>query len=125
MVYSEFESVHPWVAFLVDLVILQINFIKTIFGAFFRYLFKSKKSVRHEIVLITGSGKGLGRQLAIEFAKLGSLLVLLDNNDNENKKTVDLIKAIGCSSTRIYAYHCDLKYCLKIILIQPSSTYFN
>ncbi len=53
--------------------------------------------------------KGLGRQLAIEFAKLGSILVLLDIDDNENRKTVELIKATGHSSKRVYAYHCDLK----------------
>ena len=58
---------------------------------------------------MTGSAKGLGRQIAVEFAKLGSTLILIDIDDVENKKTLELIKACGLSSKRIFAYHCDLK----------------
>jgi all-trans-retinol dehydrogenase (NAD+) len=47
--------------------------------------------------------------LAIEFAKRGSILILLDMDDNENSKTVDMLKATGLNSKRIYAYHCDLR----------------
>ncbi len=50
-----------------------------------------------------------GRQLAIEFAKRGSILVLLDIDDTENSKTVELLKTTGLNSKRIYAYHCDLR----------------
>ena len=95
--------------FLIDLIVLQINFIKSYIGAVFRYLFRTQKSVRHEIVLITGSAKGLGRHLALEFAKLGSILVLIDVDDSENEKTIQLLKSEGLHSKRIFAYHCDLK----------------
>lgn len=101
-------EVHPYIAFIVDLIILQISFIKIMITSVYRYLFQTKKSVRHEIVLITGSAKGLGRQLAIEFASLGSILILLDNNDKENQKTIELVKAKGLSNRHIFAYHCDL-----------------
>jgi hypothetical protein len=50
-----------------------------------------------------------GRQLALEFAKRGSILVLIDIDDEENNKTVALAKISGLSSKRIYAYHCDLR----------------
>lgn len=101
-------EVHPWIVFVIDLFILQINFIKMMTIAVYRYLFQTKKSVRHEIVLITGSAKGLGRHLAIEFASLGSILVLIDNDDKENQKTIELVKARGLSHKYIFAYHCDL-----------------
>jgi len=80
------------------------------FWTIFYFVFSpTEKYVRNEIVLITGTAKGLGRQLAIEFAKRGSIIVLLDIDDNENSKTVELVKATGLSSKRIFAYHCDLK----------------
>lgn len=45
------------------------------FWTVFYFVFNpTEKYVRNEIVLITGAAKGLGRQLAIEFAKRGSIL---------------------------------------------------
>lgn len=41
---------------------------------------KAKKSVAGEIVLITGAGKGLGRELSLRFAKLGATVVIWDIN---------------------------------------------
>ncbi len=141
---SELKA-NPWVAFLIDLLVLFVNLIKIWTWTVFRYLFKTKKSVNHEIVLITGSAKGLGnycvnlskilqylsfnylilltgRQLAIEFAKLGSVLVLIDSDDQENKKTVDLIKSKGLNHKKVFAYHCDLRFLLLSILF---TVYFN
>ncbi|EYC11711.1 hypothetical protein Y032_0050g2060 [Ancylostoma ceylanicum] len=56
-----------------------------------------RKSVKGETVLITGSGSGLGRGMAIEFAKLGSKIVLWDINEKgnmETKKMLDDLKAV-------------------------------
>ncbi|CAF1592757.1 unnamed protein product, partial [Didymodactylos carnosus] len=46
-----------------------------------------RKSIRNEIVLITGSGGALGRSLAIEFSKYGAFLCLWDNDDMNNQQT--------------------------------------
>lgn len=45
-------------------------------------LFKDlpKKSVANKIILITGAGSGVGREMAIRFAKLNAILVLWDIN---------------------------------------------
>ncbi|KHJ92693.1 hypothetical protein OESDEN_07413 [Oesophagostomum dentatum] len=56
-----------------------------------------RKSVKGEVVLITGTGSGLGRLMAIEFAKLGAKLVLWDINEKTNletKKMLDDLKAV-------------------------------
>nr|CDJ94167.1 C. briggsae CBR-DHS-3 protein [Haemonchus contortus] len=50
-----------------------------------------RKSVKGEVVLITGSGSGLGRGMAIQFAKLGAKLVLWDINEKGNLETKQIL----------------------------------
>ncbi|XP_043101251.1 epidermal retinol dehydrogenase 2 [Puntigrus tetrazona] len=64
-----------------------------------------KKDVSGETVLLTGAGGGIGRLMALEFARLGALLVLWDINEEGNKETARLIKETH--GARAYAYTCD------------------
>ena len=41
---------------------------------------RSRKDVADEVVLVTGAGSGLGRLMAIEFAKRNAVVVLWDVN---------------------------------------------
>ncbi|KAL4842885.1 hypothetical protein H8958_021312 [Nasalis larvatus] len=66
---------------------------------------KTKKNVAGEIVLITGAGSGLGRQLAIHFARLGAILVLWDINQEGNTETCRLAKENG--GEKVFPYTCD------------------
>ncbi|KAM5157426.1 epidermal retinol dehydrogenase 2 [Mantella aurantiaca] len=64
-----------------------------------------RKNVAGELVLITGAGSGLGRLLALEFARLGATLVLWDINEEGNKETSRLAKKNG--GVRVHTYTCD------------------
>ncbi|XP_027494260.1 epidermal retinol dehydrogenase 2-like [Corapipo altera] len=64
-----------------------------------------KKSFAGEIVLITGSANGIGRQVALKFAPLGVTLVLWDIDDKGNKETCRLAQEKGAN--RVFVYHCD------------------
>ncbi|XP_004697833.1 epidermal retinol dehydrogenase 2 [Echinops telfairi] len=66
---------------------------------------KRKKSVAGEIVLITGAGSGLGRQLAIKFARLGAILVLWDINKEGNMETSRQVQENG--GVKVFTYTCD------------------
>ncbi|NXD75100.1 RDHE2 dehydrogenase, partial [Halcyon senegalensis] len=64
-----------------------------------------KKSFAGEIVLITGSANGIGRQVALKFAPLGATLVLWDIDDEGNQETKRLAQQNG--ARRVFTYHCD------------------
>ncbi|GMS93573.1 hypothetical protein PENTCL1PPCAC_15748, partial [Pristionchus entomophagus] len=64
-----------------------------------------RKSVDRQICLITGAGSGLGRMMAIEFAKLGCTLVLWDVNEKGNEETKIML---GKSGVKVYTYTLDL-----------------
>ncbi|XP_011852970.1 PREDICTED: epidermal retinol dehydrogenase 2 isoform X1 [Mandrillus leucophaeus] len=71
----------------------------------FALLPKQQKNVAGEIVLITGAGSGLGRLLALQFARRGSVLVLWDVNKEGNEETCKMAQEAGV--TRVHAYTCD------------------
>lgn len=66
---------------------------------------KPRKNIAGEIILITGTGSGLGRLLALTFARLGAVLVLWDINKEENEETCRMVRDAG--ATRAHAYTCD------------------
>jgi NAD(P)-dependent dehydrogenase (short-subunit alcohol dehydrogenase family) len=50
---------------------------------------------KNRVVVITGSGSGIGRACAAEFAKEGAQVVVADINSEAAKETVQLIEASG------------------------------
>nr|CAD7570469.1 unnamed protein product [Timema californicum] len=54
---------------------------------------------------ITGTGHGIGKELALQFAMLGSTVVCWDINEDNNKKTVDELVHLGYKA---HAYNCDV-----------------
>ncbi|XP_066488350.1 estradiol 17-beta-dehydrogenase 11-like [Tiliqua scincoides] len=57
-----------------------------------------KKSIRGEIVLITGSGHGLGRAIAYEFARQQCRLVLWDINKHGVEETAEECRKLGATA---------------------------
>ncbi|KAM3841715.1 epidermal retinol dehydrogenase 2 isoform 1-T3 [Vipera latastei] len=72
---------------------------------FLSFIYARKKNVAGEIVLITGAGSGMGRLMALKFARLGATLVLWDINLEGIKETARLARKIG--TERVHDYICD------------------
>jgi len=82
--------------------------VHAIIQAISHYIFSTtEKNIRNEIVLITGSGRGLGQQLAVLFAKRGAIVVLCDSSEVGNSQTIELISAIH-NEQRVHSYTCDI-----------------
>ena len=67
-----------------------------------------KKDVTQEIVLITGAGSGIGKLMALKFAKLGAKVVLWDINEEGNETVMKEIKAEG-GVAHAYKVDCSKK----------------
>lgn len=94
--------------------ILKINweFIK----ATYRYVApKRKKSVKGEIVLITGAGRGIGQEVALIYASEGAIVVCVDINEKLNLETVRLISNLGYE--KAHAYTCDVSDYSQVIAL--------
>ncbi|TKR62463.1 hypothetical protein L596_026419 [Steinernema carpocapsae] len=66
-----------------------------------------RKSVLDDVVLITGSGSGLGRMMAIKFAQLGAKIVLWDVNEKGNLETKKMVSKF---TKDVHAYTIDLSH---------------
>ncbi|XP_026758793.2 epidermal retinol dehydrogenase 2-like isoform X1 [Galleria mellonella] len=91
---------------MVDIVWVVVNAIYAVFQTFYE-LFKPPplKSVRLETALVIGSGRGVGREIAIQLADLGAIVLCVDKNKINNDNTVDIIKHKGGSAV---SFTCDI-----------------
>lgn len=91
---------------LIDFIFALKAFVRALMISIWNFFVSPpKKSVTGEIVLITGSGSGIGRQLALEFGKLGAVLILWDIDEESNIETGNLLKK--CDA-QFHLYHCDV-----------------
>jgi len=58
------------------------------------------KSLNDKVVVITGAGSGMGREMALKAAREGALLAISDWNADGLAETVDLCKAAGAKELR-------------------------
>jgi NAD(P)-dependent dehydrogenase (short-subunit alcohol dehydrogenase family) len=58
------------------------------------------KSLENKVVVITGAGSGMGREMAVLGARRGALLAISDWNAEGLAETVELVKAAGARELR-------------------------
>ncbi|XP_013177254.1 PREDICTED: estradiol 17-beta-dehydrogenase 11-like [Papilio xuthus] len=99
-------KVYQGVMLAVEIFILAIKMNITWTLAVIQFFFPPEpKNVKGEIILITGAGHGMGREMALRFGKLGGVVVCVDINPAGNKETVDIVKG---QEGKAHAYQCDV-----------------
>ncbi|XP_034830889.1 epidermal retinol dehydrogenase 2-like [Maniola hyperantus] len=84
--------------------LLKVNY-ETLRGIWKTILPNEPKEVKDDVVLITGTGHGMGREMALRFARLGAILVCVDINATTNEETAEMIKR---EKGRAHSYQCDV-----------------
>lgn len=58
---------------------------------------------KDKVIVLTGAGSGIGRELALQFAAAGARLALSDVNQQGLDQTLAMLAAGGCTTARGYA----------------------
>jgi len=61
------------------------------------------KNIRNKRVVVTGGGYGFGRALALEFARLGCKVGVVDINDVRSKETIIMVEQAGGEGETFHA----------------------
>ncbi|GFR63847.1 retinol dehydrogenase 10 [Elysia marginata] len=69
--------------------------------------FQRRKDVTGWVALVTGSGSGIGRLLAVRLARLGCRVVLWDVNQQANEETADMLR-VHHPGAQVWTYTVDL-----------------
>jgi all-trans-retinol dehydrogenase (NAD+) len=80
---------------LLEVVVLQIKFWFIVLQSVYNTFTAEEREVSRDIVLITGAGHGMGKELALQYSALGATVVCWDINEQLNLDTVNLIKSKG------------------------------
>lgn len=79
-----------------EFIIIHIKFwFLTIESAVRSFLPKQETNVNGEFVFITGTGHGIGKQLALKYSSLGAKIICVDINQKNNEQTVKEIQQSG------------------------------
>ncbi|CAD7079582.1 unnamed protein product [Hermetia illucens] len=99
--------VYQKVVQIVEILVLFIKIFTEIFISTVKlFLGEKQKDVSGEIVLITGTGHGIGRELALQYAALGATVICVDINEAGNKETVREANSQG--EGEAFGYVCDV-----------------
>lgn len=88
-----------------------LQLILQIIGTYFESIYylvmgHEKKSVQNSLVAITGSGHGLGKEMALIFSSLGAKVALIDVNQENNEKVASEIRGGGGTC---FPFKCDIR----------------
>lgn len=90
----------------------------------FRRLTMKRKNIKGQLALVTGGGKGLGREICLALAKEGCNIAIVDIDSECSKETVKDCRGLGVKAEY---YHCDVSDsdamdALKGQVVQKSGT---
>ncbi|KAI1300213.1 Epidermal retinol dehydrogenase 2 [Halotydeus destructor] len=94
-----------------SLVLEFLYLLITVFGLYFQSIKNlifghPRKDIRGKVIVITGAGQGLGRELAVQLSQEETRLALIDVNDNSVNAVAEEVNVAGGEAL---AYTCDVR----------------
>lgn len=107
--------IYRWILVVTDLIYLLGKSTLIMLESMYRFIKPvEKKSLNGHLALVTGTGHGIGKELAVQLAKHGVRVVCCDINEESNKKTVEGITALG---GKAWAYTLDVADQVKVTTV--------
>ncbi|XP_065210688.1 short-chain dehydrogenase/reductase family 16C member 6-like [Planococcus citri] len=106
-----------WFSLFAQTLYLILIFIPVALYSIVESFFVKPKSLKGNVVLITGSARGLGQGFAWKFAQLGCKLACVDMNETANQQTVLAINKKYGAGTAV-AYTCNVALSDEITLLR-------
>lgn len=113
---SKREQLRMWL----DLALLLPNLVFLLFKAIYEiFVTKPRKAVRGQLALITGGANGIGREIAINLARHGCNIAILDIDLTMANKTASELVQIGVKAK---AYKADVSKADNIDMLKSEIT---
>ncbi|XP_059481035.1 estradiol 17-beta-dehydrogenase 11-like [Neocloeon triangulifer] len=97
----------------VDVVVALVKLILILLESLFRLVVPvEQKSIKNEVVLVTGAGQGIGKELAYQLHGLGAKLVLWDMDGVKCEQVAKEIKSMGGTAA---SFCCDVTDRQKVL----------
>ena len=77
--------------------------------------------LQNKVALITGGGRGIGRETALLFAQEGAAMVVVDVNDQGGAETVTLVTSAGGQATYVHADVAKAADCANMVQVAETT----
>lgn len=106
---SKYQLAFLYIKFFLEMVLLALYTLYSFGVSFLRFFFPPEpKSVKNEVVLVTGGANGIGREICLQLARLEPYITIIswDVNETANEHLIKELKAHDVK--KAYGYKVDV-----------------
>lgn len=104
------QALSEFLKLVIEIIRLTFVWMKIVAECFVSvFVPRTEKSVQGKLVVITGAGHGLGKEMATLFAGKGASLALIDINEDNVKDVAAGLSSLSSTGQKIMPYVCDVR----------------